>query len=302
MSGFFNRLAQRTLGIAWVVRPAIVSRFAQVSSATNEFPSTDAIEDLAQQSSEISNPNAKPKWQKPVTDRVKANSMDSPHSQEQPRQTELRQAEHGVDPHPGRNEKQPAQNKRISNIVKPATAGTKEFSDPVRPVKDFKNDTDAPKIRDDKKAQKMSVETKKPVDTVKPIAEAQKIPNDQANGFDQFNLEQDQFTARGPRAAEAPLLPMPHQQSQNNGNAAASFNDFGYAIDVHRVSGKEDLQSTDTRKQQSLDKSQTINVTIGRIEVRAVHSAPTPLKREKAKTNPALSLEDYLQQRQRGER
>jgi hypothetical protein len=48
--------------------------------------------------------------------------------------------------------------------------------------------------------------------------------------------------------------------------------------------------------------SPAVKVTIGRIEVRAVHPPPAPVKRDRPKPQHMLSLDDYLQQRRRGER
>ncbi len=46
----------------------------------------------------------------------------------------------------------------------------------------------------------------------------------------------------------------------------------------------------------------TIEVTIGRVEVRAVVASPTPRRAERPRTKPSLSLDDYLKQRTRGKR
>lgn len=221
--------------------------------------------------------------------------MDSPHLLKQQRQTEFQQqrktesqqAAHLVTPpHSESYETQPERKKQDFNIVKSGTVETNNRIDRVKPVehtnKHTNNDIETPNIP--------------------PLTENQIVPKDHANLSSQTDLEQDQFTGRESRATEAPLVPMPHKLSQNTEKSDASIKDFGYPIDAPQVSGKEGLQSPDKWKQQSRDESQTINVTIGRIEVRAVHPAPTPIKRERAKAKPALSLDDYLQQRQRGER
>jgi len=44
----------------------------------------------------------------------------------------------------------------------------------------------------------------------------------------------------------------------------------------------------------------TIEVTIGRVEVRAVHPAPQPRRESPARRGPSLSLDAYLEQRNRG--
>lgn len=52
-------------------------------------------------------------------------------------------------------------------------------------------------------------------------------------------------------------------------------------------------------EKRSSTSAQIIRVTIGRVEVRAVHS-PTPTLKPAKKRKPKLSLEDYLQKRERG--
>jgi hypothetical protein len=53
--------------------------------------------------------------------------------------------------------------------------------------------------------------------------------------------------------------------------------------------------------QTSTTNTPTINVTIGRVEVRAIHS-PAPVRKQSKPAAPKLSLEDYLKKREGGAR
>lgn len=281
MSGFFDRLAQRTLGTAQAIRPSIAPRFAQTSITTNEFSSADAGEDLAQQSGEISNNNEKPQWQKPVIAQAPKTNLDNPHLHEQPGQTESQQAVHLIDPHSERYDIQPDRKERDFNIVKAEIGETNKPIDRVNSAENINNDTQTP--------------------TIPALTENQIISKDQANLSIQTDFKHDQFVASESSATGESWVPIPHQVPSNKEDYDTPFKD-GDPINVHQVSGKESRQNVDKRKQQSPNEAQTINVTIGRVEVRAVQPTPAPIKRERAKTKPALSLDEYLQQRQKGER
>lgn len=290
MNGFFSRLAQRTLGTGQVIRPSIAPRFAPNPTTTNSVVAADPIEDHDQQSSEISNTIEKPKWQEPFIDHVPVNNVDSPHLQEQQIQTGSEQAEHMVDIQPERYENQAERTEQVVNIIKPGTIETKTHFDRIKPAEDTYNDIETPKIPD--------IGTPKiPVTT-----ETRTVSSDPINLPSQTDLGHYQSTRRGLKVADALLVPMPGNRTQSEKNSSAHFEDLDYPIDLHRVSGNEEPNSADTRKLQGSNESQTINVTIGRIEVRAVHPPPAPIKQSRVKTNPALSLDDYLQQRRKGER
>lgn len=63
------------------------------------------------------------------------------------------------------------------------------------------------------------------------------------------------------------------------------------------------IANRDTDGREVLSTLPNIKVTIGRIDVRAVkQETPSPLQRRKTSSKPKLSLDDYLKQRNRGQR
>ena len=245
MSGLFNRLAQRTLGTASVVRPAIAPRFSQPSMAINELPLTEPTEEINLQTREKINKNDNQKLNKPVikhelvSNQTQEKFIDSPTLHEQSRQVDVQQSKHLVDIQP-RDKLKKTEKKLLSESID-------------NPIKLANNKN---------KTQTILAETK--TETI----------------------------------VDEPLVSMPDEHNQNIENPNTHFGDS----DFHQTSGNDRSNRDNISKQQSQEENQTINVTIGRVEVRAVHPSPAPIKQSKAKNKSTLSLDDYLQQRQRGER
>ena len=69
-----------------------------------------------------------------------------------------------------------------------------------------------------------------------------------------------------------------------------------------QVSGRRTTASEETRFDQPKQTSPTIRVTIGRVDVRAIMSPPSPAPAQTQRTEPRhLSLEDYLRGRRNGD-
>ena len=245
MSGLFNRLAQRTLGTASVVRPAIAPRFSQPSMAINELPLTEPTEEINLQTREKINKNDNQKLNKPVinhelvSNQIQEKFIDSPILHEQSRQVDVQQSEHLVDIQP-RDKSKKTEKKLLYESID-------------NPIKLANNKN---------KTQTILAETK--TETI----------------------------------VDEPLVSMPDEHNQNIENPNTHFGDS----DFYQTSGNDRSNRDNISKQQSQEENQTINVTIGRVEVRAVHPSPAPIKQSKTKNKSTLSLDDYLQQRQRGER
>lgn len=131
-----------------------------------------------------------------------------------------------------------------------------------------------------------------------PIAEIKSSP-----GTPQVSKEHTDATG----SVNSLLVPVHHQEQIAK---SVSLNSSKVSLVNKALPAKQETfnhsspKPTVTKAEVSKNHPPAINVTIGRIEVRAVHqqapaSVPQP-KRESHK--PALSLNDYLQQRNRGER
>ncbi len=265
MSGFFNRLAQRTLGTVQTVRPAIRPRFSQVSMVSNELPvadipvadipEADSVDEQNQHSSDTLNINYKPEWQKPEHNDLQSRVIDSlsvnlPPRQDKKQQTEYRAATlFEMDQKPG------YENKRTSLFDKTTTLVTHNSVERIDPIKD-------------KPKQAAFLNT----------------------------------PAKAEKNSDLPLVTKTLESDKKNEKKHHNFEDSAHPLDVYQTS-EADRYPLETSKQQNQQAAKTINVTIGRVEVRAVYPAPAPvIKQSKAKNQSTLSLEDYLQQRQRGER
>ncbi|MEE9354517.1 MAG: hypothetical protein V3U75_02915 [Methylococcaceae bacterium] len=294
MSGFFNRLAQRTLGTAPTVRPAIAPRFAQPSMVNNELPLADTTEEINQQTREKVNRNDNQKLNEPVinhepvSNQIQEKPMDSPTLHEQSRQAEVQQPEHLVDIQPEGKSKQTQKRVQAENIDKTKKIIENRNVARINPVEVTSKKNKIQTILAETKTETIVDEAL----VTMPHEHNQKVEKPNAHFEDSdYYLDVDEA-----------LVPMPHEYNQKVENSNAHFGDSDYHLDFHQTSGNDRSNRDNTSKQQSLEDNQTINVTIGRVEVRAIHPSPAPIKQSKAKNKSTLSLDDYLQQRQRGER
>lgn len=257
MNGFFQRLAQRTLGTAQTVRPFITPRFARNLAETenaNPIP-------------EIGRPPEEPNL----------NAVHNNKPASRATQTEAPQKNHRA----SRVPEQQTQGGQHLNVTNSIRAEPLSPIDPVKPNTDDKNQIETPRIPHDIEPRIISSTHSHRL--AEPVLASERSP-------EKRSLE------------EAPLVPLPVGRSPSPEHSTTRFENFGNPGNVPLNSGQQSLQSTAILKPQGLDESRTINVSIGRVEVRAVHPQPAPIKTERVKTKSTLSLEDYLQQRRNGER
>lgn len=106
------------------------------------------------------------------------------------------------------------------------------------------------------------------------------------------------------QAASAEALPQPKRLivPVDSSRAKEDQSDRTTAVQFSETPGspprRKDFLPVEKRSSTS---AQIIRVTIGRVEVRAVHS-PTPAPKPAKNRAPKLSLEDYLRKRERGSR
>ncbi len=263
MNGFFIRLTQRTLGTAPTVRPSIVPRFAQPSMVNNEFPLADTTEELNQQTGEKINRNHEQKLNEPIINHELVSNQTQEEFTDSPTLHEQsRQAEL----------QQPEYFVGIEPEGKSKQTKKKVLPEKINKIKKIIENRNVARINSVKVTSK-----KNKIQTILPDTKKETI-------------------------VDEPLVPMTHEHNQKVENPNAHFEGSNYHLDFHHISGNNTSTRENTSKQQSLEDNQTINVTIGRVEVRAVHPSPAPIKQSKAKNKSTLSLDDYLQQRQRGER
>ena len=280
MSGFFSQLTQRTLGTAQTIRPSIAPRFAQAQPLTNELSPDDPSAEYEQQNNKTSNrtenKKSPPPVTEPITELVQTKKMDSSFVQDNPRQIESRQMS-PTESTPGLYKSPSERQERDANLVKLETLKTKNHINPVKPIVEPKQDTETGNI---------------------PIVIATKtqiVSKDRDERHGQPDLTKDKIIKKTP-FADKPLVPMPSKQPQDLENSSPP-------MDLHLPLDFNERNSLNQSKLQGQSDSQTINVTIGRVEVRAVHpTPPAPMKQSKVKNKSTLSLDDYLQQRQKGER
>jgi hypothetical protein len=98
------------------------------------------------------------------------------------------------------------------------------------------------------------------------------------------------------------LVPMTPVPAPAETDAGARSDLSQYSAGVSLVPGVDERRETSSPESGSSSESKIVKVSIGRIEVRAVHPPPAPVKRDRPKPQPTLSLDNYLQQRRRGER
>lgn len=262
MNGFFQRLAQRTLGTAQTVRPFITPRFSQNLTETENV---NPLEEIGRPPEEF-NSNAP------------HNETPAQHVT-QPKAPQNRQA--NLVP-----EQQTQSGPRL-NVTNSIKAEALSPIDPVKPNADDKNRIETPSIPHDTEPRIVSSAHSHRLE--EPVLASER------------SSEKPSFQEKR-SLGEAPLVPLPVGRSRSPEHSTTRFKNFGNLGNVPLRSGQQSLQSTTILKPHGSDESRTINVSIGRVEVRAVHRQPATIKAERVKTKSPLSLEDYLQQRRNGER
>lgn len=261
MSGFFTRLAQRTLGTAQTIGPNIGSLFAQ------NLPENETI-----------------------------NPID---------ETENRPTESNSDNFF-------SQNKKTALHKQENQAKSKQKNSPANLHAEQKNQNEphTTAIHSVKDEALKPIDQAKPVDNSNEVIVTAKLPNKPQAQIDErvpsFGLDKTSFGSNHfldkPSGDDSPLVPMPVDSIQDLENPVANFENVGHlSVKPSPIMPQQRIQNSEALKRQESE-SQTINVSIGRVEVRAVHPQPASVKMERAKTKSALSLEDYLQQRRKGER
>jgi len=264
MNGFFNRLAQRVLGTAQTVRPAIRPRFSQESMVNNglsvdDVPVTDSLDEQNEPSSNTITINNKPERQKPEQNDLQSKPVDSLSINLMPGQDNKQQTEHKLATFLETEQAPDYENKRTRNFDKIDTLVTHSSVDRIDLIYDKPKQTAFLNI---------------------PAKAEKKAENN----------------------SDRPLVTKALESDKKIENTLHNVNDSVRPSAVYQTS-EVDRYPLETNKQQNQQASKTINVTIGRVEVRAVYPAPAPvIKQSKPKNQSTLSLEDYLLQRQRGER
>jgi len=290
MNGFFTQLVQRTLNTAQTIGPYIAPKFAQNNMEPEIYKPIEETGDLQQEPASVASPNDKPVLGSPPI-KPAENYI----------QTTLLPA-HQI------------QGKQPSNFANAIKAESLHSHDQVKPINDTKNDNVTITMPNENVTEiqaPANIDPHRPGQAV--LANDDSIgrrslddtslvpmPDGRTRTLEQSTTQLENFgnpknsqVMEKRSADDTPLVSLPNGQTQSLAHSTAQLENFG--------SRQERAQSASSREQQNSE-SQTISVTIGRIDVRAVHPAPTPIKRKTAKTKPALSLDDYLQQRQRGER
>jgi hypothetical protein len=109
--------------------------------------------------------------------------------------------------------------------------------------------------------------------------------------------------ARGEGVMVEPILvPVTTVSAPAATDAGAGFELPHYPADISFMSGVDGSREAKKSESNRSDETPTVKVTIGRIDVRAVNPPSAPVKSERPKPQPMLSLNNYLQQRRRGER
>jgi hypothetical protein len=101
------------------------------------------------------------------------------------------------------------------------------------------------------------------------------------------------------RNLEAEIANGPTSGSRDQHSAVPWTQVTKHFSDPTRVAGGQTFPQR--FEQSSTTSAPTINVTIGRVEVRAIHS-PAPVRKQSKPAAPKLSLEDYLKKREGGAR
>jgi hypothetical protein len=97
---------------------------------------------------------------------------------------------------------------------------------------------------------------------------------------------------------DKPLLPLKPQLDKVPAHAKETADSHPY----RKNHARPNQTFTTANQSNAQQEAPVIKVNIGRIDVRAVHKVPSPSKGNKVSSSPTLSLDDYLQQRRRGER
>lgn len=262
MSGFFHRLTQRTLGTAQTARPAISPRFSQISMANNELPVADI----------------------PVADIIDEQNQHSSDTLNIINKPEGQKPEHND-----------LQSKLVDSLY---------MHQPPKQVN--KQQTEQRVVNLSETDQKRGYENKRTtrVDKTETLVTHNRVERDEPIKDKAKQVAFSNTPDKAEKNSDLPLLIMAldRDPDQQNENTKYNLQDSVYPLDARQTSAV-DKYSLETSSQQNQQAAKTINVTIGRVEVQAVYPASAPvIKPVKAKKQSTLSLEDYLQQRQRGER
>lgn len=261
MSGFFTRLAQRTLGTAQTIRPNIGSLFAQ---NVPENRTINPIDKAENQPTESNSDNFSSQ-----------NNKTALHKQENQALAKQKNAPANL---LGEQNKPNEPNSKAVHSVKG------EALNPIDQAKQIDNSNEV-------------------IITAKLPKKSHAQIDERAHSFgpDQTAFSNEHFLDKQ-SSDDGPLVPISVDGIQGLENPAAHYDNFDRLIvkPSPLMPQQRDQNTTTLKRQEPV--SQTINVSIGRVEVRAVHPQPASVKTEKVKIKSALSLEEYLQQRRKGER
>jgi hypothetical protein len=289
MTEFFARLAQRTLGTANAVKPLITPRFARESwvAAENLDPGEN-IEDRPLSS----------------RDNGSVRLMPEPRSVVRPSASPLSRQQ----------EVQLEQSERKPRIIDPTDSGP-QGSRPepdegfaghnhrTQPEMAYPEDPLVPNLPNEGL-------TIRPDRTLTNGAERVRDPDNMQTRRSRHDRPDSKALpdpgpdpVKGEGVLNEPILvPVTTVSAPAATEAGAGFELPHYPASAPLVPGVDGRPEANSPEPKRSDESPTVKVSIGRIDVRAVHPPPVPVKSERPKQQPMLSLENYLQQRRRGER
>jgi hypothetical protein len=142
------------------------------------------------------------------------------------------------------------------------------------------------------------VENRTPPATNEVALPSQKISRPSNPGVAATSPSQAHFSPSD-RNLEKETANVPTSESRDQHSPVPRTQVTKHISDLTRVAGGQMFPQR--FEQTSTTSAPTINVTIGRVEVRAIHS-PAPVRKQSKPAAPKLSLEDYLKKREGGAR
>ena len=278
MNGYFTRLAQRGRGVARTLRPVIAPRFAADSIKADPID-----EPNPQPNDEIIPGHAQPARYQSLTE----------HQKPQAKQTEKSPVTHPENQAQSGSPSQP-----VSNIKpKPEPDGKSDnqgFKADETVLIHYSEHT----AKTDKEPIDNLLESKNVVATNIPT----KTPPQPDTDAQPAHQESDYSDKTELLASDdTPLVTTELEETLLITDSRATDNEF--STNLNTATDQEMLsQSYRSNLHVNKTENQTINVTIGRVEVRAIQPKPVTSNPPKAKPKAILSLNEYLQQRSRGER
>ncbi|MDX6695732.1 MAG: hypothetical protein QOF02_3335 [Blastocatellia bacterium] len=290
MSDFLTNLVARALNRAEAVRPRIASRFEPPSlAATSPFGSAPRDAELAATDSFIETPSPQPtdarpaNFLQPTADHLTRptptpptplrESSDEHHARRQPDESTTRLDEARVE-------------RSTPLIPTPSSSQTME-SQPRRMKADAATSFES---REEQAEARLSDSEQSRVEAVR-VSESERL-------FDDAGLRRLEERVRRNEAAQRE-----RQQQQTEAAsivAAAPQRNVEPRLSLAPAAQKPEALAAPAELPEP---SPSINVTIGRIDVRAVMpQASVPVRAAAERPRPALSLEDYLKQREGGQR